>query len=130
MRSVQVYVEGQRLELFNDEQITVKSEQQNIADISAVRTDFSQTFTIPASINNNKIFKHFYESSVDSNTDHNIRRSATIEIDLVPFTLIGATTRSGLLSNPLRDLSSALDEINKKPPIDFRFWRDPISSRE
>ena len=85
MRSVQVYVEGQRLELFNDEQITVKSEQQNIADISAVRTDFSQTFTIPASINNNKIFKYFYESAVDSNTDHNIRRSATIEIDLVPF---------------------------------------------
>ena len=85
MRSVQVYVEGQRLELFNDEQITVKSEQQNIADISAVRTDFSQTFTIPASINNNKIFKHFYESAVDSNTDHNIRRSATIEIDLIPF---------------------------------------------
>jgi Holliday junction DNA helicase RuvB len=27
----------------------------------------------------------------------------TMQIDLVPFTLIGATTRSGLLSNPLRD---------------------------
>lgn len=85
MRRVQVYVEGQRLELFNDEQITVKSEQQNIADISSVRTDFSQTFTIPASVNNNKIFKHFYESAVDSNTDHNIRRKAVIEIDLITF---------------------------------------------
>ncbi|MDA9793399.1 Holliday junction branch migration DNA helicase RuvB [Bacteriovoracaceae bacterium] len=27
----------------------------------------------------------------------------TMQIDLVPFTMIGATTRSGLLSNPLRD---------------------------
>ncbi len=27
----------------------------------------------------------------------------TMQIDLVPFTLIGATTRAGLLSNPLRD---------------------------
>jgi len=27
----------------------------------------------------------------------------TMQIDLLPFTLIGATTRSGLLSNPLRD---------------------------
>lgn len=27
----------------------------------------------------------------------------TLKIDLAPFTLIGATTRSGLLSNPLRD---------------------------
>ena len=27
----------------------------------------------------------------------------TIKIDLAPFTLIGATTRSGLLTNPLRD---------------------------
>ena len=26
-----------------------------------------------------------------------------MQIDIVPFTLIGATTRSGLLSNPLRD---------------------------
>ena len=27
----------------------------------------------------------------------------TMQIDLLPFTLVGATTRSGLLSNPLRD---------------------------
>ena len=31
----------------------------------------------------------------------------TMQIDVVPFTLIGATTRSGLLSNPLRDRFTA-----------------------
>jgi len=81
MRSVQVYVEGQRLELFKDEQSTIQSEQQNIKDIQSVKTDFSQTFTIPTTPNNNKIFKHFYESSIDANIDHNIRRKAHIEID-------------------------------------------------
>lgn len=27
----------------------------------------------------------------------------SVQIDLPPFTLVGATTRSGLLTNPLRD---------------------------
>ena len=37
----------------------------------------------------------------------------TIKIDLAPFTLIGATTRAGMLSNPLRDRFgiSAKDEL-------------------
>ena len=85
MRSVQVYVEGQRLELFKDETISVNSSQQNISDISKVMTDYSQTFNIPATPHNNGIFQHFYETDVDSSIDHNIRRSATIEIDLVEF---------------------------------------------
>ena len=33
MRSVQVYIEGKRLELFQDEQISVNSSVQNIADL-------------------------------------------------------------------------------------------------
>ena len=85
MRSVQVYVEGQRIELYNDEKISVNSSQQNITEIDSVRTDYSQTFTVPASNHNNKIFKHFYQSDTDSTIDHNIRRSAHIEIDLIPF---------------------------------------------
>ena len=85
MRSVQVYIEGQRLELFKDEQIQVNSSVQNIADISKVFTDFSQSFTVPASSHNNAIFQHFYQSDVDGTIDHNIRRRAKIEIDLTDF---------------------------------------------
>ena len=44
MRSVQVYVEGQRLELYKDEQITIQSEQQNIKDIQSVKTDLLSDF--------------------------------------------------------------------------------------
>ena len=85
MRQIQVYIEGNKLELFNDEQIQINSSVQNIADISKVFTDFSQSFTVPASTVNNEIFQHFYQSDVDSTIDHNIRRSAVIEIDLTTF---------------------------------------------
>jgi hypothetical protein len=84
-RKVQVYIEGQRLELFNDEQIQVTSTQQNVSDISKTYTDFSQSFTVPASTYNNAIFQHFYQSDVNSTIDHNLRRNAFIEIDLTFF---------------------------------------------
>jgi hypothetical protein len=84
-RKIQVYIEGQRLELFNEEEIQVTSTQQNVSDISKTYTDFSQSFTVPASEKNNQIFQHFYQSDVDATIDHNIRRNAFIEIDLTFF---------------------------------------------
>ena len=97
-RRIQVFIEPVidsgdylQLELFNDEQIVVNSSVQNISDISKVFTDFSQSFTVPASTINNAIFKHFYQSDIgEINTagslvDHNKRRKAYIEIDLTPF---------------------------------------------
>jgi hypothetical protein len=84
-RKVQIYIEGERLELFNDEKIGINSTVQNIADIAKVFTDFSQSFTVPASPNNNKIFEHFYANEVDGTLNYNIRRDAFIEIDLNSF---------------------------------------------
>jgi len=85
MRDVQIYIEGKRLELFNDEKIEINSSVQNIQDIAKVFTDFSQSFTVPASTINNKIFQHFYQSDVNATIDHQIRRDAKIEIDLTNF---------------------------------------------
>ena len=59
-KNIDIYIEGKRLDLFEDENITINSSVQNINDISKVFTDFSQSFTVPASQNNNKIFKHYY----------------------------------------------------------------------
>ena len=58
-RSVQIYVEGVKLDLFDDEQIQVNSSVQNIQDISKVYSDFSQSFTVPATKTNNKVFHHW-----------------------------------------------------------------------
>jgi len=91
MRTVQVYIEGQRLDLFNDETISVTSKQQDVQDISKVFTDFSQSFSVPSTPNNDAIFSHFYNSDVgdlqDVSTifDANQRRDAFIEIDLTTF---------------------------------------------
>jgi hypothetical protein len=76
---------SEKLELFNDEQIQVSSTIQNVADISKTYTDFSQSFTIPASTNNNKILQHFYQSDVNSLIDYNLRLDSFIEIDLTFF---------------------------------------------
>jgi hypothetical protein len=98
-RRIQIWIEPiqdsgdyEQIELFNDEQVVVNSSVQNISDISKVFTDFSQSFSVPASTINNAIFQHFYQSDVgdiqspfNGLVDHNVRRKAYIEIDLTPF---------------------------------------------
>ena len=66
MNEVQLYIKGKRVDLFSDENISVTSSIQNSSDISKIFTDFSQSFTIPASSNNNKIFKHYYNTDIAS----------------------------------------------------------------
>lgn len=84
-RVAQIYIEGVRLDLFEDEQIQINSSIQTIKDISKVFNDFTQSFTVPASENNNIVFQHFYNSEVilRENTfiDHQLKRSARIELD-------------------------------------------------
>jgi hypothetical protein len=100
MRKVQLYIEGNRIELFNDEQIQVTSSIQNVQDISKTFTDFSQGFTVPASDVNNVFFEHWYNSDIDFTTDNNLRKDAYIEINLTTFRkgkvqLDGATLTNG-----------------------------------
>ena len=52
MRKVQIYIEGERIELFADEVISLTSSVQNVQDIAKVFTDFTQSFTVPASPHN------------------------------------------------------------------------------
>lgn len=84
-RAVKVYVEGQELDLFDDEQIQVSSSVQNVYDINKSNTDISQSFTVPGTARNNQIFHYFYETDVDTVIDHGLRRDGFIEIDLTTF---------------------------------------------
>lgn len=74
-----------RLELFQDENISITSSIQNVNDISKVFTDYSQSFTVPATPHNNKIFAHWYENSIDDGFNANKRYDAEIEINHTPF---------------------------------------------
>ena len=89
MLTVGIYISigevSKRIELFDDEKISVTSSIQNIADISKIYTDFSQSFTVPATKNNNAIFSHWYENSLVNNFDSRRRKNAYIELDTIPF---------------------------------------------
>jgi len=91
MKIVGIYIqdsitlEYNRVDLFDDEKISVTSSIQNINDISKTYTDFSQTFTVPATKQNNKIFKHWYDNSNDYPFSTLTKTNAFIEIDTITF---------------------------------------------
>ena len=65
MLQLQVFFDGQQVELFKDESVVLTQSIQDIKDIQKVFIPFTQTFNVPASKNNNKIFKHFYNFNID-----------------------------------------------------------------
>lgn len=85
MQKVQLYIEGQRIDFFEDENISVKKTIQDIKDPSKIFTDFSKTFNVPASKTNNKIFKHFYNFDIANGFDSRSKKSAEIKINFVSF---------------------------------------------
>lgn len=106
MVALYIYVDGiaKRIELFDDEKISVTSSIQNINDISKVFTDYSQSFTIPASATNNAIFKHWYDNSIDNGFNQGVRYSGYIEIDTFTFRvgrwqLEGASLKENRIEN-------------------------------
>ena len=85
MQKLQLYIEGQRVELFDDESVSITQSIQNVKDISKVFTAFSKTFTIPATKNNNKIFKHYYNFDITNGFDARTKKDASIELNSIPF---------------------------------------------
>jgi hypothetical protein len=82
---VQLYIKGQKIDLFNDEKISINLSIKNINDLSKVLTDFTQTFSIPATKNNNSVFEHWYNADVDGTFNVNIRVDAYLEVNSLPF---------------------------------------------
>lgn len=85
MQIAQLYIEGQRVDMFDDVSISITDTIKDVRDISKVFTEYSQTFSLPASKTNNKIFKHFYNNDIQNGFDARIRVPANIELNSVPF---------------------------------------------
>ena len=85
MADVKIYVENSLLDVFSDEQINVTSTGQSLTDLSGLVTDYTQTFTVPCSRANNRIFEHYYNNDLDGTIDQNLRRTARIEINGIVF---------------------------------------------
>ncbi len=84
-REVQLYIQDTRVDLFQDESISITDSIQNVSDISKVFTPFSKQFNLPASSVNNKLFKHYYNFDIQNGFDARFRVDARIEINHVPF---------------------------------------------
>tara|TARA_R110000868_G_scaffold279967_5_gene540051 strand:+ start:838 stop:2991 length:2154 start_codon:yes stop_codon:yes gene_type:complete len=85
MQKVQLYIGSERLELFKDETVSITQSIQNIKDISKIFTEFTQSFTIPASPTNSKIFKHYYNYDIVDGYDARTKSSASIELNYIPW---------------------------------------------
>lgn len=85
MQNIQLYIGSQRMDMFKDESISLTQTIQNVKDIAKVFTNFTKTFSLPASKDNNKIFEHYYNFNIDDGFDARVKVDATIELNFLPF---------------------------------------------
>lgn len=80
-----IYIDDQRLNLFEDESVIVNSSIADVSDIKKVTTDYSKDFTVPATKTNNKFFKHYYNADIDNTFDARTKVKGFIELGGLPF---------------------------------------------
>ena len=85
MRRLQLYIGNDRVDLFKDESVSLTQTIQNVKDIAKVFTEFTQTFSVPASKKNNKIFQHYYNFDIDFGFDARNKADARLELNDLPF---------------------------------------------
>jgi len=85
MRRLQLYIGTERVDLFKDETVSLTQTIQNVKDIAKVFTEFTQTFAVPASSVNNKVFQHYYNFDIDFGFDARNKADATLELNDLPF---------------------------------------------
>jgi len=85
MQQVQVYINDERVEMFDFESVTITDTIKDVRDVSKIFTEYSQTFSLPASKTNNKVFSHYYNADITDGFDSRIRVPAKLELNSIPF---------------------------------------------
>lgn len=80
-----IYIGESRLDLFEDEDITLNSSIASVSDITKNTTDYTKSFTVPASDINNEVFKHYYDANIDGGFDARVKQDGRIELDGIHF---------------------------------------------
>ena len=84
MLNLQLFIEGEQVELHDNESVTLTQSLQNVRDIQKIFTDFTQTFNVPASKVNNRIFKHFYNFNIEGFDARN-KKDSELLLNYKPF---------------------------------------------
>ena len=74
-----------RADLFKDESVTITDSILNVRDIGKIFTPFSQQFNLPASKNNNKLFRHYENQDVQNSFDARFRHEAIIKLNGIDY---------------------------------------------
>ena len=85
MQELQLYIGTKRVELFKDETVSLTQTIQNVKDIKKIFTEFTQTFSVPASKKNNLIFKHYYNFNIENGFDARRKATASLELNGILF---------------------------------------------
>jgi len=76
---------GSKVDLYKDENIDVINSVLDIKDITKNTNAFTRGFTVPASANNNQLFKHYYDADLDNSFDARTKIAAEILLDGISF---------------------------------------------
>ena len=84
---LKIYVDTniEPLDMFKDETLSFTSKLNDIEKLSNVFSDFSQSFTVPASPNNNRILKYYYDIDYENGYNANLQIPCYLELNSVPF---------------------------------------------
>ena len=85
MKNLELYIEDEngnkdRVDLFDFEPINLNQVIKDVKDIGKIFTDYSQSFKVPASPNNNRIFKHYYNYSIADGYDARFKAKGSIKM--------------------------------------------------
>ena len=71
----------QRLDLFDDESVSITDSIKNVKDVAKIFTPFSQQFNVPASKHNAKIFRHYEDQDIINSFDARYKVDALIKLN-------------------------------------------------
>ena len=70
-----------RLDLFEDESVSITDSIKNVKDVAKIFTPFSQQFNVPASKHNAKIFRHYEDQDILNSFDARYKVDALIKLN-------------------------------------------------
>ncbi len=85
MQKLQLYIGSERLDLFKDETVSLTQTIQNVKDIAKIFTEFTKTFSLPASPVNNRIFQHYYNFDILNGFDARNKVAGSLELNTIPY---------------------------------------------
>lgn len=115
------------LDMFGDEGISIKSLVKDMSDPKKLFTDFSRSFTVPASKKNNRIFKHYYNIEITNGLDSRELVPARILMNNTTYKVGNIRVDGVRMSNGVA-LSYKITFIGKLSELSRKIGQDRLSS--